>query len=59
MPSAFQIAVRKALKADADPKVQEGFQRYFKNVVKLIGVRSAGVREVFDRSLKPEPRARR
>jgi 3-methyladenine DNA glycosylase AlkD len=47
MPSSFQITVRRALKADADPKVQEGFQRYFKNVVSLIGVRSAGVRKVF------------
>ncbi len=47
MPSSFQKAVRKALRANADPEVRDNFQRYFKDAVKLVGVRAPGVRQVF------------
>ena len=47
MPSSFQSAIRKALRANADPEVRENFQRYFKHVVKLVGVRSPEAKKVF------------
>jgi 3-methyladenine DNA glycosylase AlkD len=47
MPSSFQSAVRKALTAQADPLVKENYQRYFKNAVTLIGVRSPEIKIVF------------
>jgi 3-methyladenine DNA glycosylase AlkD len=47
MQSSYEITVRNALKARADLQVRKNLQRYFKNVVKLIGVRSANVRKVY------------
>lgn len=47
MPSSIQAAVHKALQANSDPKVREKFQCYFKNAVKLLGVRSPEVKKVF------------
>jgi 3-methyladenine DNA glycosylase AlkD len=47
VPSSFQTTVRKALKENSNPKVRENFQRYFKNAVKLVGVRSPDVKKVF------------